>query len=105
MVPVSTVCSSCRLRSLSFRWNSSTKQDHAADHRNDDDEITDPGEERRERLAIHIGQLQEQNRGHRANQPEHELDREKHNPVPRKRTRIIEAATGDLKGNENVAHR
>src|SRR5580658_10437925 len=47
-----------------------TKQDNVTDHLDDDDEITDPGEEKRERLAINFGQLQEENRAHGANHPE-----------------------------------
>jgi hypothetical protein len=81
------------------------KEDNVGDHRDGDDETTDPREEKRERLAINFGQLQEESRGHGANRPEHELDREKRDPVPRERARHVKATAGDLERNEKVAHR
>lgn len=46
-----------------------SKHDNVTDHRDDADEITDPGEEKRERLATNVGQLQEENRGPGADRP------------------------------------
>jgi hypothetical protein len=82
-----------------------TKTDNVGDHRDDDDEITDPGEDRRERLGINFGQLQEENHAHGANHTDHDLDRKECDPIPRKRARHVQAATGDGERNENVGRR
>src|SRR6516164_859926 len=82
-----------------------TVQDDVGYHRDHDDEIADPGEEKRERLAINFGQLQEENRTHGANHTKHDLDRQKRDPVPRERARHVQAAAGELERNDKVAHR
>src|SRR5262249_31652068 len=67
-----------------------TEPDAGGDEHDHDGEITDFGEEKRERLAVNLGQLQEQNRAHGANHTEYDLDREKCDPVPWERARHIQ---------------
>jgi hypothetical protein len=78
---------------------------NVGDDHDDDAEIPDLGEEKRERLGIDFGQLQEEYRAHGADQPESELDREKCDPVPREWPPHVQSAAGEGERNEQVAYR